>query len=138
PDTQAGFGWFLKPRFARALFVSADLRADAIAHAPEVFDARSEVVYDGVQVPPVADDSARRALRLELDLPLDRPLVVMAGQVAEIKGIWDYIEAAAILHARRVPLLFVVLGDDLKNRGETRIKAEQIVRDRGLSETVRF
>jgi glycosyltransferase involved in cell wall biosynthesis len=138
PDTQAGFSWFLKPGIARALFVSADLRADAIRQAPETFQSRSDVVYDGVHVPPLASDAERRALRAELGLPLEDTLVVMAGQVAEIKGIWDYIDAAAQLAARRVPVKLVVLGDDLKNQGATRLKAEQIVRERGLTDTVTF
>ena len=138
PDTNSGFGWFLKPGFARALFVSEDLRGDAIRHAPEVFGERSDVVYDGVQVPPPADEASRMALRHELGLPTDRPLVVMAGQVAAIKGIWEYIEAASIAAGRGAAAMFVVLGDDLKNQGATRIEAEQRVRDRGLTETVRF
>ncbi len=138
PDTQHGFGWFLKPGVHRSLFVSADLRADAIRNAPALFERSSEVVYDGVDVPPLASDAERRALREELGLPIGERLVVMAGQVAEVKGIWDYIDAAARLVARHVPVKLVVLGDDLKNKGETRIKAEEMVRERGLADHVRF
>jgi glycosyltransferase involved in cell wall biosynthesis len=138
PDTQAGFAWFLKPGLKQALFVSGYLKSDAIHHAPAIFDGRSEVVYDGVDVPPPVGDAERRALRAELGLGLEDRLVVMAGQVAEIKGIWDFVDAAAILAARGVPVTCVVLGDDLKNQGATRIKAEQIVRERGLTDRVRF
>src|SRR4051812_1073218 len=52
PDTRSGFGWFLKPGFARALFVSDGLMSEALAEAPALFAAKSEVVYDGVKVPP--------------------------------------------------------------------------------------
>lgn len=139
PDTNAGFAWFLKPGFSKALFVSDYLRTDAIGKAPDLFGGvRSEVLYDGVQLPPAATDADRAQLRQELGLPADRTLVVMAGQVAEIKGIWDYIDAAQMLVSRGVPVSFVVLGDDLKNKGETRRHAEQVVRDRGLSAAVTF
>jgi glycosyltransferase involved in cell wall biosynthesis len=64
--------------------------------------------------------------------------VVLAGQVAEVKGLWDFIEAASLLVKRGAPVSFVVLGDDLRNRGALRIEAEQVVRDRGLSDAVQF
>jgi glycosyltransferase involved in cell wall biosynthesis len=80
----------------------------------------------------------RLALRDELGLPREATLVVMAGQVAEIKGIWDFIDAAARLVAENIPVKFVVLGDDLKNRGATREQAEAVVRERGLSEAFFF
>jgi glycosyltransferase involved in cell wall biosynthesis len=138
PDKQAGFGWFLRPGFARALFVSGDLRADALRHAPELFEARSEVVYDGVQVPPLAGDAERLSLRQELGLPAGQTIVVLAGQVAEVKGIWDYIEAAAALIGRGVPVSFAVLGDDLRGQGALRREAERAVRDRGLASHFHF
>jgi len=138
PDTQAGFGWFLRPGFARALFVSDDLRADAVRHAPQLFEARSDVVYDGVHVPALASEAERHRLRQELGLPADRTIVVLAGQVAEVKGIWDYIDAAAALVSRKVPVSFAVLGDDLRGQGALRRAAEQAVRDRGLENDVRF
>jgi glycosyltransferase involved in cell wall biosynthesis len=138
PDSRNGFGWFLRPGFRHALFVSQALRDDAVECASDLFEARSEVVYDGVQIPPLADDAQRLALRDELGLPREATLVVMAGQVAEIKGIWDFIDAAARLVSENVPVKFVVLGDDLKNRGATREQAEAIVRERGLSEAFFF
>lgn len=133
PDTHDGFSWFLRPGFARALFVSEYLRQDATAVAPRLFDGRSDVILDGVDLPPVPDQAGRRRLQLDLGLPLDRPSVVIAGQVAEVKGIWEFVEAAHLLVGRGVDATFVVLGDDLKEQGKTRRMAEQRVRDLGLS-----
>ncbi len=48
----------------------------------------------------------------------DRTLVVLAGQVSEVKGVWDYIDAAQLLAGRGAPVSFVVLGDDLRNHGQ--------------------
>ena len=138
PDNARGFDWFLKPGFRHALFVSDALRAEAVREAPHLFESRSEVVYDGVHVPPEVTVDERARLRAELGLPSDRTLVVLAGQVAEVKGLWDFIEAASLLVNRGAPILCAVLGDDLRNRGALRIEAERVVRDRGLADAVRF
>ncbi len=72
PDARAGFEWFLKPGYDRALFVSESLRTDALKEAPDLFKERSEVVYDGVMVPPLIEERDRRGLRDELGLPADQ------------------------------------------------------------------
>jgi glycosyltransferase involved in cell wall biosynthesis len=138
PDSRDGFGWFLKPGFRRALFVSAALRNDAIREAPELFGARSEVVYDGVRLPGLGGDADRRGLREELGLAVGAPTVALTGQVSEVKGIWEFLDAAEQI-ARRIPdVQFVVLGDDLKGQGALRREAESRVAARGLSERIRF
>ena len=48
PDTAAGFAWFLSPVPSRVCFVSEYLRADARRQQPDLFEGRSDVVYDGV------------------------------------------------------------------------------------------
>ena len=138
PDTGTGFRWFLKPGFHHALFVSGDLRNAAIREAPDLFGDRSEVVYDGVRMQEAPDDSARRALRQELGLPADGIVVALTGQVAEVKGIWEFIDAAEMLVRRGVPVSFAVLGDDLKGKGALRREAESTVASRGLTDRVRF
>ena len=132
PDTDAGFSWFLRPGIDRALFVSEYLRADAIAASPSLFADRSEVLYDGVVLPePVADD-ARLALRRSLDLPDATPVVALTGQISEIKGIWEFVEAARLLVARGATATFAVLGDDLKGRGALREAMERRVAELGI------
>jgi glycosyltransferase involved in cell wall biosynthesis len=138
PDTGPGFHWFLRPSFSKALFISESLRADGLKQAGDLFEGRSEVVYDGVQVPRHVEDARRQQLREELGLPIDQTLVVLAGQVAEVKGLWDFIEAARILVERRVNVSFVVLGDDLRTKGILREEAERVVRERGLARRVWF
>jgi glycosyltransferase involved in cell wall biosynthesis len=138
PDSASGFGWFLKPGFARALFVSGALRSDAIAAAPGLFDDTSEVVHDGVRLPTLPGDDERRAIRRELGLPVDGTIVAFTGQISEIKGIWEFIDAAAQLVGRRAPATFAVLGDDLKNNGALRRQAEAVVAEKGLGAHVRF
>jgi glycosyltransferase involved in cell wall biosynthesis len=62
----------------------------------------------------------------------------MTGQVAEVKGIWDFVAATEILATRAREPFFVVLGDDLKNGGVTRRAMEARVASLGLSERFRF
>ena len=138
PDSDDGFRWFLKPWFQHALFVSADLRNAAMREAPGVFDDRSEVVYDGVRLPDLPDEDGRARIRAELGLPQDRPVVALTGQIAEIKGLWEFLEAAEILASRGVSATFAVLGEDLKGKGALRARAEQAVAQKGLSHAVRF
>src|SRR5215831_3622708 len=138
PDRRSGFDWFLKPGFQRALFVSDNLRQDAANQAPHLFTDRSEVVYDGVATPPLVDEVAKGSLRAELGLPLDGPIVALTGQVSEVKGIWEFIDAAELLCRTEPRIVFAVLGDDLRNHGALRREAEEVVRDRGLAEVVRF
>jgi L-malate glycosyltransferase len=138
PDSRVGFEWFLKPGFSQALFISESLKAEALAEAPETFRDKSQVVYDGVMVPSPIDQHTRQCLRDELKLPVDRTVVALAGQVAEIKGLWDYIGAAKLLLERNCPVTFLIIGDDLKNKGALRVEAEQAVLGQGLSDHVRF
>jgi glycosyltransferase involved in cell wall biosynthesis len=137
-DSRSGFTWLLKPRFDRAIFVSEALRGDACLQAPALFRDHSEVVYDGVVLRELPDEEARRAIRHELGLPADRPVVALTGQVAEVKGIWDFVEAARMLVDRGARATFAVLGDDLLTKGAVRQAMEVRVRDLGLAESFRF
>ena len=138
PEGAAGYAWYLKPGFAKALFVSHALKRDVEAASPGIFNGRAAVVHDGVVPMTLPDDAERAAGRAGLQLPDDRPAVVIAGQVVAIKGIWDFIEAAGMLVASGVRATFVVLGDDLKDNGKTRREAEVRVRSLGLGEHFRF
>jgi glycosyltransferase involved in cell wall biosynthesis len=138
PEGQAGYAWYLKPGFRKALFVSHALQRDVQAAAPRIFDGRSVVLHDGVVPIRIPDEAERAAGRAALQLPDDRPAIVLAGQVVEIKGIWDYIEAARQLVEGGARATFVVLGDDLKEQGRTRREAEARVASLNLTPHFRF
>lgn len=139
PDEAAGYRWFFRPGFSLALFVSRALRDQAMAEAPDVFETRSDVLHDGVEMQPVWTDDDRRQRRRELGLPDDDTVVIaLTGQVAEIKGIWDFVEAARMLSTAGEQAMFVVLGDDLRNRGQTRRAMEERVAALGLASRFKF
>jgi glycosyltransferase involved in cell wall biosynthesis len=138
PESAAGYAWYLKPGFAKALFVSHALQRDVEAAAPGIFDGRAGVLHDGVVPMRLPDEVERATGRAALGLPGDRPAVVIAGQVVDIKGIWEFIEAARRLVEHGARATFVVLGDDLKDDGRTRREAEARVRSLGLDAHFRF
>jgi len=135
-DRTAGYRWFLRSKFSSALFVSESLLTSAIAESPELFSGRSSVLYDAVE--PRANWSAheQREARLSLGLPTERTIVALTGQIAEVKGIWDFVDAARILASRGADPFFAVLGDDLKTGGKLRTAMEQRVA--ALELTARF
>jgi glycosyltransferase involved in cell wall biosynthesis len=138
PDTRQGYEWFLRSRCSRALFVSHDLHRAALREAPELFEGRSDVLHDGVELQPewTAEETAR--VRRELGLPERATIVAMAGQVAEVKGIWDFVDAARILSEGAPEPFFVVLGDDLKTGGRTRRAMQEKVEALGMTRRFAF
>ncbi len=120
------------------MFVSEALRADALAASPPLFAGRSDVLYDGVALPDAISEDARLELRRSLDLPDLTPVVALTGQVSEVKGIWEFVEAARLLISRGVAATFAVLGDDLKGHGALRREMEQRVAEYGLTPHFRF
>jgi len=137
-DRAAGYRWFLRSHFSRALFVSKDLLTSAMQEAPDLFDGRSDVLYDAVESRHVWSEADRATARIALGLPVDRTLVAITGQIAEVKGIWDFIDAASILSNRGTEPYFVVLGDDLKNGGATRRAMQERVASLGLNDRFTF
>jgi glycosyltransferase involved in cell wall biosynthesis len=136
-DTAAGFRWFLRPPFARAIFVSASLCTTSSAAAPDVFDGRAVVVHDGVELPPSATRAQREDVRRELGLG-SAPVVALIGQVAEVKGVWEFVDAADFLAVRGIPATFVIVGDDLKTHGALRRHVQSVVDDRKLSSRIKL
>lgn len=138
PDKASGYEWFFRPGFSLALFVSQALMKDAVAEAPGVFEGRSAVLHDCVEPQePWSQDQVANCRR-ELGLATDRVVVAITGQVAEVKGIWDFVDAAQIVASRGSNALFVVLGDDLKTGGRTRREMEARVEALGLSSHFKF
>ena len=136
PDSSTGYRWFLRPRFAMAIFISEAFKTAALDEAPDVFGDRTTVLYDAVESQPLWSPEERASRRQELGLPNDRPVIAIAGQVAEVKGIWEFVEAAQLLRDTRAT--FAVLGDDLRTKGAVRAEMEARVAALGLSDRFRF
>jgi glycosyltransferase involved in cell wall biosynthesis len=138
PDTRTGYRWFLRPGFSLAFFVSDDFLKSALDEAPELFRGRAECLHDAVEIQDIWSEEERVQCRQQLGLSATSTIVAIAGQVAEVKGIWEFVEAARILAGQNSELLFVVLGDDLQNDGRTRRAMEERVAALGLTSRFRF
>jgi len=138
PNGAAGYQWLSRPGFSLALFVSAYLLKAATDEAPSLFTGRSSLLHDGVEPQPAWSDEQRACCRRELGLPDRATIVAITGQIAEVKGIWDFVEAARILAPQSLDPLFVVLGDDLKEQGRVRRMMEERVAALGLKDRFRF
>jgi glycosyltransferase involved in cell wall biosynthesis len=138
PDEDSGYRWFLRPAFDRALFVSAYLRSHGEHVSPTLFEKRSVVLYDGVAVPDKVGREQRSSLKRELGLPEHVPTVALTGQIAEVKGIWEFVEAARLLTGSGCPCAFAVLGDDMKGHGALRAAMQERVAALGMSAGFHF
>lgn len=136
PDQAQGYRWFLRSGFSLAIFISHSFRTAALEEAPDVFADRANVLYDAVEIPCLWSPEVRCARRRDLGLPVDRPVVALTGQVAEVKGIWEFVEAVSLL--RGTNAVFAVLGDDLQTAGALRRQMQARVLELGLADRVHF
>ena len=96
---------FLWP-IRRFVFVSEDTRA---TFAFPVADARSSVLYDGIDAP-AGEDGARAAVRAELGIGPTAPVIGMVARVAPAKDYPTLIEAAARIVPTRPETRFLIVG----------------------------
>ena len=77
----------------------------------------------------VCDDDVR-ILRAQLELPLDRKIILYSGNIGEKQGLENVIAAAEQL--RELPLIFAIVG-----QGGGKARLEKMARERGL-ENIKF
>lgn len=124
--------WLNKFGADRHLFVSNALMSELIGNSPRLASSPRAVVYDGLQLPPLPTHGERRAARGELALPVDKDLVLYAGQLIERKGVADLLRAWTLMSdQRRSTATLVVVGDDLENEGKYRVELERLNADLG-------
>jgi glycosyltransferase involved in cell wall biosynthesis len=120
--------WFNKFGADRHLFVSQALMDALCRESARLASSQRAVVYDGLPLPEwdASEDQPPRA-RKALGLPPDKPLVLLAGQVIERKGVADALYAWRALLPRwgqRAEL--AIVGDDLEGKGAYRRQMEQL------------
>ncbi len=69
------------------------------------------VIHNGVDLARLAADGERSDIRPELGLPKDAPLVAVVSRLSPLKGIEDFLEAAALVASRFPAVRFLVVGD---------------------------
>jgi glycosyltransferase involved in cell wall biosynthesis len=96
---------------ADRIIVNADaIRRLLVAHGLAAH--RITVIPNGLDMTPFGAPARPAMLRAELGVPLHAPLVVLVARLNALKGVADFLDAAALV-LRRVPIArFVVVGDD--------------------------
>ncbi|NQU43257.1 glycosyltransferase family 4 protein [bacterium] len=94
---------------------------------------RIRVLLNGLDLDPYETSADRSALRGELGLPLDRPLIASVGRLTAIKDLDTLIRALQHLLQTQPRVLILIIGD-----GQERPRLEQMARDLGVGESVRF
>jgi glycosyltransferase involved in cell wall biosynthesis len=97
------------------------------AHSARLATAPCQVVHDGLPLIVAPDAAARRAARIQLDLPSDKTLVLFAGQIIERKGVADLLRAWQQLpQPVRDRAELLIVGDDLQNSGAYRLEMQEL------------
>ena len=110
--------WFLKFGVEYHIFVSNALRKDLEKNYPLLKSHSGEVVYDGLSMPELPDEYNRLQIRKSLKLPVDKVIVLFAGQIVPRKGVQDLIRAWDKLSDRiKERAYLVIIGDDLAEKG---------------------
>lgn len=94
---------------------------------------KQRALYYGVKIPPIPGEDERRALRRELDLPEDTPIVIHVGSFKEQKNHMGLIRIFGMVVSRVPEAKLLLLGDGL-----LRPAVEQKVAEMDLQNSVRF
>jgi glycosyltransferase involved in cell wall biosynthesis len=116
PRTARGVAHFIAvSHYIRDAYIARGIEPDRITVVPNALRGDRFVP---------ADDGARRAARMRLELPLDRPIVLAYGQMSVEKGMTDLIAAWARVTATVPDALLVLV--DARSANPDPVVAEQL------------
>jgi glycosyltransferase involved in cell wall biosynthesis len=128
--------WLVGRLSARVVTVSEELRLRLTGRLPA---EKLVTIYNGVSLERFTplDAHERAAVRKELGIPTGAPLAGTVSRLDPIKGVADFVEAAALIArsahlAARSPY-FLVAGD-----GSERARLTALAAERGLGDRMRF
>ncbi len=111
-----------------------------LVQAQPVLDARSSVIWNGLETLPEVDPATASGSRRRFDLPGDAVVATLAGRINRWKGQGLLIEAAARLRdsGRLGPLRLLIVGDVADGQHHLREDMLARIRSAGLEEIVRW
>lgn len=85
----------------------------------EGYDAsKIRIVRNGIDLTRYGARGGNSALRAELGVPQDAPLVLMLSRLNPQKGVDDFIKAAAMVRLKRPDVRFLLIGEKLTYKGD--------------------
>jgi glycosyltransferase involved in cell wall biosynthesis len=106
------------------LFVSKYMKDLLSADSAQLASQPLDVLYDGIPLGSVQTHFDRNKARDKLGISKDLRLVLFAGQVIEIKGIKELLEAWKNIDSEKFQGKLVLIGDDFQNAGAYRRQME--------------
>jgi glycosyltransferase involved in cell wall biosynthesis len=126
--------WLNKYGAERHLFVSEALRRELSLSSSLLAQAPGAVVYDGLPLCSIPDHESRENAKRALGLPVEKAIMLFAGQIIERKGVADILHAWQMLHPtwHRFAEL-VIVGEDLEKQGAYRRAMEALANQLGCN-----
>lgn len=146
-------GWWFRPKpWQRSLYragpaailaISEAVRRGFLGEPPALAPARVQVLHLGVDTTRFRPQArAREAIRTELGLPADRPVVTLLARFQRVKGHDMFLQAARRIADRCPATCFVLAGENVfGGRADERFKREihaAVAADRTLRSRIRF
>jgi glycosyltransferase involved in cell wall biosynthesis len=126
--------WLNKFGAERHLYISHSLMEELTSRSERLRSSPRAVVYDGVPVPPAQSARDVAVARGSLGLPVDRVIVLFAGQVIEVKGVEDLLRAWTLLPpGSRGRAELLIAGEDAQTQGAYRRKMESLAQELGVA-----
>jgi glycosyltransferase involved in cell wall biosynthesis len=140
-ERPARFPWFY-PKWQRGIdILTAPLHTALIANSDAVrldhrrwswaADSKLLTIYNGIDPIPGPSQDRQQALRVELDLPYEVPLVGIVGRLSLEKDHRTFLDAARFVLSRRPETRFLIVGD-----GVLRGQIEADIHRWGLTDAV--
>ena len=98
-------------QFADRILVNADAVRDWLVQDEGYDPTNIVVIRNGVEMSRFNGPPAGERIRHELGLPRDSRLVVLVSRLARLKGVEQFLEAAAMLKARYPDVRFLIVGE---------------------------
>jgi glycosyltransferase involved in cell wall biosynthesis len=125
--------WLNKFGAERHVFVSQRFMEDMCRNSATLCESSRVMIHDCVPIPELPGEADQHAARRGLGLPLDKTVVLFAGQMTERKGIADLLRAWQRLDASATSSAELwLVGEDLENAGAYRREMEQLASSLGV------
>jgi glycosyltransferase involved in cell wall biosynthesis len=131
--------WFrLATRSARTIIAVSEASRASYARVGVIDAAKTRVVHNGVDVRRFRPDLDGSAVRADLGLPAELPLVLLPGRLVPWKGQSELVRAVAWLKERGRPVVVLLVGQDDVLAPDYRQQLQQEIAALGLTEQVRL
>ena len=96
------------------------------------------VVYNGINLDHSQSGKGAEEVRKEFDLTTEQKIIGQVGRLCRTKGQHNLIRAAAVVIERFRDTVFIIVGEDLEEKGRYREKLENLTEELGIKNHIIF